>query len=50
MNIIILGLDIHGIELAGRIATVEKYNLLGFIARDVNIISDTIVSKYKKWI
>ena len=32
MDIIILGLDIHGIELAGRIATVDKYRMLGFAA------------------
>ena len=32
MDVIILGIDIHGIELAGRLATVGGYNLLGFIA------------------
>jgi len=35
MDIIILGIDIHGIELAARIATVDGYQLLGFIAHDL---------------
>jgi len=34
MDIIILGLDIHGIELAGRLATVDGYQFLGFVAHD----------------